>query len=67
MAIDRMQIVLDPRNAESRAVAERAGYQLEGTLRHTHFDRGSFLDQLLFSITRSEVTPIAELLVSREE
>ena len=61
-AIDRVQIVLEPRNVGSRAVAERAGYQLEGTLRHAHFDRGAFLDLLLFSIIRSDVPPIAELL-----
>ena len=46
----------------SRIVAERVGYTLEGTLRHAHFDRGEYLDLLLFSIVRGEVTPLSELL-----
>ena len=66
-AIERMQIVLDPRNIGSQVVAERAGYQLEGTLRHGHFDRGSFRDLILFSIIRSEVPPISELLAPLDE
>ncbi len=60
--IDRVQIVLDPRNAGSRIVAERAGYTLEGTIRHAHFDRGEYLDLLLFSILRSEAQPLSEFL-----
>ena len=64
--IDRIQIVLDPRNVGSRAVAERAGYTLEGTLRHALYDRGAYLDLLLFSILRSEVVPLHELLASLE-
>lgn len=60
--IKRAQILLDPRNVGSRTVAERVGYTLEGTLRHAHFDRGEYLDLLLFSIVRSEVPPLSELL-----
>jgi RimJ/RimL family protein N-acetyltransferase len=60
--IDRVQILLDPRNVGSRTVAERAGYTLEGTLRHAHFDRGAYVDVLVFSILRSEATPLSELL-----
>jgi len=60
--IDRVQIVLDPRNVGSRTVAERAGYTLEGTLRHALYDRGTYLDLLLFSILRSEAPPLSELL-----
>jgi len=60
--IERVQILLDPRNAGSRLVAERAGYTLEGTLRHAHFDRGGFLDLLLLSILRDETAPLSELL-----
>ena len=61
-SIERIQVLLDPRNIGSRTVAERVGYKLEGTLRHAHFDRGEHLDLLQFSIVRSEVTPLAELL-----
>ena len=60
--IERVQIIVDPRNAGSRRVAERAGYTLEGTLRSAHFDRGDYLDLLLLSILRSEATPLTELL-----
>ena len=65
--IERVQIVFDPRNAGSRTVAERVGYTLEGTLRHAHFDRGEYLDLLLFSIIRSEVPPISKLLAPLDE
>jgi len=61
-AIERIQIVLDPRNVGSRTVAERAGYKLEGTLRHAHFHRGVFVDLLLLSIIRSETSSLSELL-----
>jgi len=64
--IDRMQIVLDPRNVGSRTVAERAGYTLEGTLRHALYDRGAYRDLLLFSILRSEAKPLPELLAPLE-
>lgn len=60
--IERVQILLDPRNVGSRSVAERAGYSLEGTLRHAHFDRGEHLDLLLFSILRSEAPVLSDLL-----
>lgn len=65
--IDRVQILLDPRNAGSRTVAERAGYSLEGTLRHAQFDRGEYLDLLLFSILRSEATLLSGLLAPLDE
>jgi len=64
--IERVQIVLDPRNTGSRNVAERAGYRLEGTLRRALFDRGEALDLLLFSIVRNETTPLSELLAPLE-
>jgi len=61
-SIGRVQILLDPRNVASRAVAERAGYTLEGTLRHAHFDRGEYRDLLLYSILRNEAVELSELL-----
>ena len=65
--IERVQIVLDPRNEGSRRVAERTGYTLEGTLRSAHFDRGESLDLLLFSILRSEAPPLSELLAPLDD
>jgi len=64
--IGRIQILLDPRNAGSRRVAEKAGYTLEGTLRAAHFDRGEHLDLLLFSILRDEAPKLSELLARLE-
>ncbi|MFC2095458.1 GNAT family N-acetyltransferase [Candidatus Bipolaricaulota bacterium] len=66
-SIERMQILLDPRNIGSQKVAEGAGYTLEGTLRHAHFDRGEHHDLLQFSIVRSEVTPLSELLAPLDD
>jgi len=65
--IERVQILLDPRNEGSRVVAERVGYTLEGTLRHAHFDRGEHVDLLLFSILRSEAPVLSELMAPLEE
>lgn len=64
--IGRVQILLDPRNVGSRTVAERAGFTLEGTLRHAHFDRGEYRDLLVFSILRTEVPPLSEVLAPLE-
>jgi ribosomal-protein-alanine N-acetyltransferase len=60
--IARVQILIDPRNAASRAVAERCGYTLEGTLRNAHFDRGKFVDLVLYSIVRGEANSLSQLL-----
>ncbi len=65
--IDRIQIVLDPRNIGSRKVAEKAGYSLEGTLRNAHFDRGKYSDLLLFSVLRNEAPLISEVLAPLDE
>jgi len=65
--IERVQILLDPRNVGSRRVAERAGYTLEGTLRHALFDRGEHHDLLLFSILRDEAPPLASLLAPLDD
>ena len=65
--IQRVQILVDPRNEGSRTVAERAGYTLEGTLRGAHFDRGEYHDLLLFSILREEATPLTELLAPLDD
>ena len=60
--IGRVQILVDPDNAASRMVAERCGYALEGTLRHAHFDRGRFVDLLVYSILRDEAPALSDLL-----
>jgi ribosomal-protein-alanine N-acetyltransferase len=60
--IERVQILVDPGNAASRAVAERCGYSIEGTLRRAHFDRREFIDLVIYSIVRGEGKRLSELL-----
>jgi len=62
--IARVQILLDPGNQGSRRVAEKAGYTLEGTLRHAHFDRGEYRDLLLLSILRADAPRLDELVAA---
>ncbi|OAI42372.1 acetyltransferase [Verrucomicrobia bacterium SCGC AG-212-E04] len=49
----RVEILCDHRNAPSRRVAERVGYQLEAVLRHQRRDvRGRLTDMCIFARTR---------------
>lgn len=51
----RVEIRCDARNIRSRKVAERAGYTLEGTLRHDALDNeGRPRDTLLFSMIAAD-------------
>lgn len=51
----RVEIRMDSRNLRSRAVAERAGYALEGTLRHDGRSvDGSLRDTLVFAMLAEE-------------
>ena len=65
--IDRVQILVDPRNAGSGTVAERAGCLPEGTPRHAWFDRGEHHALQLFSILRSDAAPLSGLLAPLDE
>jgi RimJ/RimL family protein N-acetyltransferase len=52
---NRVEIRCDSRNGRSRAVAERCGFVLEGTLRRTDLaEDGSLRDTLVFSMMREE-------------
>jgi RimJ/RimL family protein N-acetyltransferase len=54
---ERVEIRCDPRNKRSAAVARRAGYSLEGTLRHNKRATDDTLrDTLVFSMIRGEWT-----------
>ena len=50
----RLQVLIAKDNAPSRRVAEKCGYQHEGTLRKCFFLRGEYVDCDLFSLLREE-------------
>ena len=50
----RLQLLIARGNAPSRRVAEKCGYEREGTLRKSFFLRGEYMDCDLFSLLREE-------------
>ena len=50
LGLERLQLSIHPANVASRRVAEKAGYQYEGTLRATKVIRGSRVDSMMFSL-----------------
>jgi len=50
----RIQAHIDPRNITSQKVAEKAGFEKEGTIRKSMFIRGEWRDMILYSILREE-------------
>ena len=58
----RLQLGMFKGNAASRKVAEKCGYQYEGTQRQGNFLRGQYHDRETFSLLRNECRPLAEAL-----
>ncbi len=54
---NRIQLVIVPENAASRRIAEKCGYQLEGTARGAFFNGGRSQDVLLYGLVRSDPRP----------
>jgi len=52
--IPRLQLGTHVDNAGARRVAEKCGYQLEGTLREFYFARGVYADCVRYSLLRRE-------------
>jgi [ribosomal protein S5]-alanine N-acetyltransferase len=52
---DRIEITIEPENGASRAVAERAGYTLEGVLRSHTVIKGVRRDMAMYSLLRAEL------------
>ena len=52
--IPRLQVIVHTENAASRRVAEKVGFQYEGTLRHAAFHRGQYTDCDLLSLLRAD-------------
>ncbi len=55
LPVDRIEITIEPANAASRAVAERAGYTFEGILRSHTVIKGTRRDMAMYSLLRSEL------------
>jgi RimJ/RimL family protein N-acetyltransferase len=50
----RIQAITDVRNKSSQRVLEKAGFQIEGTIRNCYFNRGAWRNYYLYSILRAE-------------
>ena len=53
----RIQLVIVPENAASRRIAEKCGFQLDGTARGAFFNDGRNQDVLLYSLLRTDQRP----------
>jgi len=54
LALERLELHIDPANAGSIKVAERSGYRLEGVLRNVHLKDGLRSDVAVWSRLRSD-------------
>jgi ribosomal-protein-alanine N-acetyltransferase len=55
--VNRLSLVIVPANAPSRRIAEKCGFQLEGTARGAFFNRGRNVDVLIYSLLRDDPRP----------
>ena len=54
LRLERIALDVYAGNKRAQRSYEKAGFQLEGTLRHGHFSDGQFIDVLRMSLLRSE-------------
>jgi RimJ/RimL family protein N-acetyltransferase len=54
LRLERIELDVYADNARARRSYEKAGFQVEGTLRHGHFADGGFMDVLRMSLLRGE-------------
>jgi RimJ/RimL family protein N-acetyltransferase len=59
-----LQLTTADGNVAARRVAEKCGYQYEGTLRKIGFLHGQYVDAVRYSLLREECPPLAEALQS---
>src|SRR4029453_12574330 len=52
--VNRISLVIVPENAPSRRIAEKCGFQLEGTARGAFFNGGRSVDGLIYSLLRHD-------------
>jgi ribosomal-protein-alanine N-acetyltransferase len=55
--VNRISLVIVPENTASRRVAEKSGFQAEGTARGAFFNRGRSVDVLIYSLLRDDPRP----------
>jgi ribosomal-protein-alanine N-acetyltransferase len=56
----RLQLIILPGNAASRRIAEKCGFQLDGTIRQPFFHGGENVDVLMYSLLRTDPRPWRE-------
>lgn len=54
LSMNRVEALVDPRNAASLRVLEKLRFQREGLLRDYEFENGIFVDLLMFSLLKKE-------------
>ena len=52
--LNRVQALVDPRNPASFLLLEKHGFQKEGVLRDYEFERGDYVDLIMYSVLRRE-------------
>lgn len=57
---ERIQLVIVPENMASRRIADKCGFQLEGTARGAFFNGGRNQDVLIYSLLRTDPRPWRE-------
>jgi RimJ/RimL family protein N-acetyltransferase len=55
LPVERIEITIEPANAASRAVAERAGFTFEGVMRSHTLIKGRRRDMAMYSLLRHEL------------
>ena len=54
MRLNRVEALVDPRNAACLALLDKAGFTIEGTLRDYEFEHGAFVDLRMLSLLARE-------------
>ena len=60
LGLRRVELVVDPNNAGSRGVAQRAGFRAEGVVRQRFLHRGQPSDVVLYALLATDAGPAAE-------
>lgn len=57
LELNRVEIHCAAKNVKSRALAERLGFKLDGTMREGHFLHGKYHDLLIFAVLKRDWKP----------